>query len=53
LTRDQAVTVLTGDARELIDAQYADRQHLRPVLDAVLAALPGLCQDEPPAAASR
>jgi len=40
---DQAVTgVLTGEARELIDGQYADRPHLRPVLDAVLAALPGL-----------
>ena len=39
----QAVTgVLTAEARELIDGQYADRAHLRPVLDAVLAALPGL-----------
>jgi hypothetical protein len=38
----QAVTVLTGEARELIDGQYADRPHLRPVLDAVLAALPGI-----------
>jgi hypothetical protein len=39
----QAVTgVLTAEARELIDGQYADRPHLRPVLDAVLAALPGL-----------
>jgi hypothetical protein len=38
----QAVTVLTAKARELIDGQYADRPHLRPVLDAVLAALPGL-----------
>jgi hypothetical protein len=39
----QAVTsVLTAGARELIDGQYADRSHLRPVLDAVLAALPGL-----------
>ena len=39
----QAVTgVLTAEARELIDSQYADRPHLRPVLDAVLAALPGL-----------
>jgi hypothetical protein len=27
---------------QLIDGQYADRPHLRPVLDAVLAALPGL-----------
>lgn len=26
----------------LIDRQYADRPHLRPILDAVLAALPGL-----------
>ena len=34
--------VLTAEARELIDGQYADRPHLRPVLDAVLAALPGL-----------
>ena len=39
---DQAVTVLTAEARELIDGQYADRLHLRPVLDAVLAALPEL-----------
>jgi hypothetical protein len=38
----QAVTVLTAEARELIDGQYADRRHLRPVLDAVLAVLPGL-----------
>ena len=30
------------DADELIDAQYADRPRLRPVLDAVLAALPAL-----------
>lgn len=30
------------EAAELIDGQYADRPHLRPVLDAVLAALPGL-----------
>ena len=30
------------DADELIDAQYADRPRLRPVLDAVLAALPTL-----------
>ena len=33
---------MTAEARELIDGQYADRPHLRPVLDAVLAALPGL-----------
>ena len=32
----------TRDADELIDAQYADRPRLRPVLDAVLAALPAL-----------
>ena len=38
----QAVTVLSAEARELIDAQFADRPHLRPVLDAVLAALPGI-----------
>ena len=39
----QAATgVLTAEARGLIDGQYADRPHLRPVLDAVLAALPGL-----------
>ena len=38
----QAVTVLTAEARELIDGQYGDRPHLRPVLDALLAALPGL-----------
>lgn len=29
-------------ADKLIAGQYADRAHLRPVLDAVLAALPGL-----------
>jgi hypothetical protein len=33
---------LTAEADELIDAQYADRPRLRPVLDAVLAALPAL-----------
>jgi hypothetical protein len=39
----QAVAgLLTAEARELIDGQYADRPRLRPVLDAVLAALPGL-----------
>ena len=39
----QAATgILTAEARGLIDGQYADRPHLRPVLDAVLAALPGL-----------
>ena len=31
-----------GPAEELIDAQYADRPRLRPVLGAVLAALPAL-----------
>src|SRR5579859_7065545 len=31
-----------ADSGELIEAQYADRPHLRPVLDAVLAALPAL-----------
>src|SRR5262249_36326567 len=31
-----------GDADELIEGQYADRPQLRPVLDAVLAVLPGL-----------
>jgi len=33
---------LTADAEELINGQYADRPQLRPVLDAVLAALPAL-----------
>jgi hypothetical protein len=33
---------LTADAGELIAGQYADRPALRPVLDAVLAALPAL-----------
>jgi hypothetical protein len=33
---------LTAGAGELIEAQYADRPQLRPVLDAVLAALPAL-----------
>jgi len=32
------------DEEKLIDAQYADRPRLRPVLDAVLAALPALGQ---------
>jgi hypothetical protein len=32
----------TADADELIGAQYADRPQLRPVLDAVLAAVPAL-----------
>jgi uncharacterized protein DUF5990/uncharacterized protein DUF5655 len=34
--------VLAPEAVALIDGQYADRPHLRPVLDAVLAALPAL-----------
>jgi hypothetical protein len=33
---------LTADADELINGQYADRPQLRPVLDAILAALPPL-----------
>jgi hypothetical protein len=33
---------LTADADQLIAAQYADRPQLRPILDAVLAALPAL-----------
>jgi len=33
---------LVADAEELIDRQYADRRQLRPVFDAVLAALPAL-----------
>ena len=33
---------LVADAEELIGKQYADRPHLRPVFDAVLAALPAL-----------
>src|SRR5215467_13601583 len=33
---------LVADAEELIDKQYADRPQLRPVFDAVLAALPAL-----------
>ncbi len=35
---------MTAGADELIEAQYADRPQLRPVLDAVLAALPSLGQ---------
>jgi Family of unknown function (DUF5990)/Domain of unknown function (DUF5655) len=34
--------LLPPDAVPLIDGQYADRPHLRPVLDAVLAAVPAL-----------
>jgi hypothetical protein len=33
---------LIADAEQLIDGQYADRPQLRPILDAVLAALPAL-----------
>ncbi len=33
---------VVADAEELIDRQYADRPQLRPVFDAVLAALPAL-----------
>ncbi len=33
---------LIADGDQLIDRQYADRPHLRPVLDVVLAALPAL-----------
>jgi hypothetical protein len=33
---------LVADAEQLIDRQYADRPDLRPILDAVLAALPEL-----------
>lgn len=33
---------LTADADELVSGQYADRQQLRPVLDALLAAAPAL-----------
>jgi len=35
---------MTAGADELIEAQYADRPRLRPVLDTVLAALPALGQ---------
>ena len=34
--------LLTADAGELIDGQYADRPQLRPILDTVLALLPAL-----------
>jgi Family of unknown function (DUF5990) len=34
--------LLSPEAVQLIDGQYADRLHLRPILDAVLAALPAL-----------
>ncbi|HLK01600.1 MAG TPA: DUF5990 family protein [Streptosporangiaceae bacterium] len=33
---------LTADAAGLVDAQYADRPALRPVLDAILAAIPDM-----------
>lgn len=33
---------LSAEAVQLIDGQYGDRPHLRPILDAVLAALPAL-----------
>jgi hypothetical protein len=34
--------LLSPEAVQLIDGQYADRPHLQPILDAVLAALPAL-----------
>jgi Domain of unknown function (DUF5655) len=34
--------LLPPEAVQLIDGQYADRPHLRPVLNAVLAAVPAL-----------
>ena len=45
--RDAAGTVppldvMTADARELVDGQYADRPQLRPILDAVLVAAAAL-----------
>ena len=39
---ERPADLLTADAGQLIDDQYADRQQLRPILDAVLAALPAL-----------
>jgi Domain of unknown function (DUF5655) len=33
---------LSSEAVQLIDGQYADRPHLRPILDAVLADVPAL-----------
>jgi hypothetical protein len=33
---------ITAGANDLIGRQYADRPHLRPILDATLAALPGI-----------
>jgi hypothetical protein len=41
-TGEAAGTALTAEAEQLISGQYADRPHLRPVLDAVLALLPAL-----------
>jgi hypothetical protein len=41
-TEGASPEVLVIDADDLIDKQYADRPHLRPVLDAVLAILPEL-----------
>ena len=38
----EAPGLLTADAYELIDGQYADRPQLRPILDTVLALLPAL-----------
>ncbi len=40
--RDYLVTDGDGDPDQLIEEQYADRPQLRPVLEAVLAVLPGL-----------
>jgi hypothetical protein len=34
--------LLSPEAEQLIDGQYRDRPHLRPILDAVLAAVPAL-----------
>src|SRR5579863_8093951 len=39
---DQLPGLLPPEAAGLIDGQYADRPHLRPILDAVLAELPAL-----------
>ena len=38
----QEMREMTADADELITGQYADRPQLRPILDTVLATLPGL-----------
>jgi hypothetical protein len=40
--RDMLAADGDSDADELIEGQYADRPQLRPILDAVLAVLPGL-----------